>query len=86
MLVFSTQLCELLVLPLQPFSLVNSPPALSCVSKYVVQYTHKQCVRGVWGSRPQTDKHLPQNPFTGKFFQMTFCIAFYEYCITTVVT
>jgi hypothetical protein len=28
---------------------------------------------------PQTDKHLPQNPFTGQFFKMTtFCIAFCE--------
>ena len=31
------------------------------------------------GGGPQTDKHLPQSPFTCKYFQMTtFCIAFYE--------
>jgi hypothetical protein len=23
------------------------------------------------GRGPQTDKHLPQNPFAGKFFKMT---------------
>jgi hypothetical protein len=47
-----------------------------------IHYTRVQCVRGwgwVWGSGPQTDKHLPQSPFTGEFFKMTtFCIAFYE--------
>jgi hypothetical protein len=26
---------------------------------------------GVWGSGPQTDKHLPQSPFTGHFLYMT---------------
>ncbi len=31
------------------------------------------------GRGPQTDKHLPQSPFTSKFLQMTtFCVAFYE--------
>jgi hypothetical protein len=31
------------------------------------------------GRGPRTDKHLPQNPFTGKFFYMTtFYIAFYQ--------
>jgi hypothetical protein len=25
----------------------------------------------VWGSGPQTDKHLPQSPFTGRFLLMT---------------
>jgi hypothetical protein len=30
------------------------------------------------GSGPQTDKNLPQSPFAGKFFKMTFCIAFYK--------
>ncbi len=24
---------------------------------------------GVWGSGPQTDKHLPQSPFIGQFFR-----------------
>jgi hypothetical protein len=30
----------------------------------------KLCVCGGrgWGSGPQTDKHLPQSPFTGQFF------------------
>ncbi len=28
-----------------------------------------QCVKGgIWVSVPQTDKHLPQSPFTGQFF------------------
>jgi hypothetical protein len=31
------------------------------------------------GRGPQTDKHLPQSPFTGKFFYITlFGIAFYH--------
>jgi hypothetical protein len=49
------------------FSLVLLSPRPS-LCEYVVQYTRKQCVRGVWGSGTRTDKHLPQNPFTGKFF------------------
>jgi hypothetical protein len=28
---------------------------------------------GVWGSGPQTDKHLPQSPFTGHFFRWRHC-------------
>ncbi len=34
-----------------------------------ILYTRIQCVRGVWGSGPKTDKHLPQTPFKGKFFR-----------------
>jgi hypothetical protein len=34
---------------------------------YYILYTRIQCVRGGWGSGPQTDKHLPQSPFTGLF-------------------
>ncbi len=31
-----------------------------------------------------SDKHLPQSPFTGKFFPMTtFCIDFYESYLST---
>ncbi len=34
---------------------------------------------------PQTDKHLPQSPFTGKFFYITtFGIAFYQSNLSTV--
>ncbi len=65
MLVFSTQLCELL--PLSPSLWFNSPPLL-CVNKYTA-YTYTMCKGGVWGSGPQTDKHLPQSPFTGQFFR-----------------
>jgi hypothetical protein len=36
------------------------------------------------GSGPQTDKHLPESPVTGKFFLMTtFWIAFYESYLST---
>ncbi len=52
-----------------PFSLVQlSPPhPLPCIL-----YTRTQCVRGggcIWGYRLQTDKHLLQSLFTGKFFR-----------------
>ncbi len=61
MLLFSTQLDELL--PLSPSLWFNFPPfPLPCVNKYTGG-------RGFWGSRPQTDKHLPQSPFTGQFFK-----------------
>jgi hypothetical protein len=78
--VFSAQLCELL--PLSPCLWFNSPPLpLTCVNKC----TCIQCVKGgVWESGPQTDEHLPQSPFTGKFLWMTtFCIAFYESYLST---
>jgi hypothetical protein len=54
MLVFSTQLWELLPL------WFNSPPPPPCVNRYTV-YTYTVCKGGGWGSGPQTDKHLPQN-------------------------
>jgi hypothetical protein len=42
------------------------------------------CGGGVWGSGPQTDKHLPESHFTGQFVQMTtFCIAFSEFYLST---
>jgi hypothetical protein len=65
MLIFMTQLCELLPLSL---SLWFNPPPLPCVNKYTV-YTYTVCKGdGVWVSWPQTDKHLPQSPFIGQFF------------------
>jgi hypothetical protein len=70
MLVFSTQLRELL--PLLTFSLVSStpPPTIPCVNEYTV-YT-VQCARGgyvvIGGEGPQTDKHLKQSPFTSNYF------------------
>ena len=40
-----------------------------------ILYTHIQCVRGgEYGFRPQTDKHLPQSPFTGNFFKRHFAL------------
>ncbi len=38
-----------------------------------------------WGSRPQTDKHLQQSPFTGQFFSDDdiLCITFYESYLST---
>ncbi len=66
MLVFSTQLCELLVL--LPSLWFNSPPFPVWIS---ILYTRIQCVRGggcMGASGPLTDKHLPQIPFTGQFF------------------
>ncbi len=58
------------------------------MNKYTVVYTRKGtvCKGGrVWGSGPQTDKHLPQSPFTGEFFQMTtFCSALYESYLSTI--
>jgi|688.fasta_scaffold343733_1 hypothetical protein len=68
MLLFSSQLCELL--PLFPSLWFTLPT--SCVKKYTVLYARIQRVKGgIWDSRPQTDKHLPQSPFTGQVFQMT---------------
>ncbi len=62
MLVFSTQLCDLYS-PLLPQPL--SP-------------WFNSPFPSLWVSGPQTDKHLPESSFTGKYFQfMTFCIAFY---------
>jgi hypothetical protein len=42
--------------------------SLPCVNRYTV-YTYTVCKGGgVWCYGPQTDKHLPQNPFTGQPF------------------
>ncbi len=67
MLVFSTRLCELLLLsPSLWFTSPSSP--LPCVNKYTV--TRIQCVRGCGGGPgPRTDKHLPQSLFTGQFLE-----------------
>jgi hypothetical protein len=69
MLVFSTQLCELL--PSLTFSLVSSPPPypLLCVNNYTV-YRYTVCKGGMGSKEGRvtlTDKHLPQSPFTGNF-------------------
>jgi hypothetical protein len=46
------------------------------------------CKGGVWGSGPQTDKHLPQSPFRGQFFlddDILHCLlrvlSFYGLCV-----
>ncbi len=58
--------CELL--PTLTFSLIKPSP-LPCVSKCTV-YTYTVCKgEGVWGSGPQSDKHMPQSSFTGHFFR-----------------
>jgi hypothetical protein len=70
LLVFSTQLCELL--PLQPSLWFNSPPPHASLCEYTkyCKYTvlYSVAEREVWGSGPPTDKHLPQSPFTVQFF------------------
>ncbi len=54
MMVFSTQLCEML--PLEPPLWFNFPP-LPFPVRISIVYTRIQCVRkGIWGSGPQTDK------------------------------
>ncbi len=35
----------------------------------ITVYTYTVCEGTVWGSGPQTDKHLPQSPFTGQLFR-----------------
>jgi hypothetical protein len=71
----------------QTFSLVPPPPPPSLCEDCIL-YTRIQCIRGggvVWGSGPQTDKHLSQSNFTGNFFLMTtFCIAFYESYVSMI--
>jgi hypothetical protein len=62
------------------FSLVQlfPLPLTLCISILYTRMYIVQCVRGGGFSGSQTDKHLPQSPFTGKFFKMTtFCIVFY---------
>jgi hypothetical protein len=58
-------------LPCCPSPLLSgsTPPPLPYLVWISILKTSIQCVRGVWGSGPQTDKHLPQNPYTGQFFR-----------------
>ncbi len=63
------------------------PPPPSLCEKYNL-YTYTVCKvggrGGLWGSRPQTDTHLPVRPFTGKIcLDDTFCIAFYVSYLST---
>jgi hypothetical protein len=56
-----------------PSNLLSSstpPPLPVWIS---ILFTRIQCVRvgGLWGSGPQTDKHLPQSHFTCQFIYMT---------------
>ncbi len=68
-----------------PFSLVQlSPSPLPCVNKYTV-YTYTVGGEGIWGSGPQTDKHLPQSPLAGHFF-LDDDIAFHEFYLSTGLT
>ena len=57
-LVLSTQLGELL--PLSPSLWLKSPFPPPTPSPSLNKY--------IWGSGPQTYKHLPQSPFTGQCF------------------
>ncbi len=66
MLVFSTQLCELLPPNLLSGATPPPPQPLPCVNKYTVVYTYAECKEDM---EPQADMHLPQSPFTGQFFR-----------------
>jgi hypothetical protein len=73
MLLFLAQRCELLPISLSLwFTLPPTPripPSLCHCVKLYTEYTYPVCKEErVWGSGPQTDKHLPKNPFTTKFF------------------
>jgi hypothetical protein len=63
MLVFSTQLCELLPLSLL-FSVLTLPPS-------PLPFTRIQCARGggVWGSEPQTDTPAAKSLYRSIFFR-----------------
>jgi hypothetical protein len=61
MLVFSIQRCKLLSLQSSLwFNSSSLPPFYVWIS--------------IWGSGPQTYKHLPQSPFTGQFFKLHFAL------------
>ncbi len=76
-LVFSTQLCALSPVPLSPSFWFNSPPPLPCVNKYTV-YKYTVCDGGL---------RQINTPAYKTIFQMTtFCIAFYESYLSTIVT
>jgi hypothetical protein len=44
-------------------------PPIPCVNKYIVYTYTVYKGEGVWGSGPQTDKHLPQSPSKVTFFR-----------------
>ncbi len=72
------------VAPLPSLWFFSPPVPFPCVNKYTV-YTHTVCGGGYGVCGPQADKHLPQSPFTGQFFEMTtFCIVFYESFLSTL--
>jgi hypothetical protein len=68
----------------------STPSPTPWVNKYTVLYTRIQCVsEGVGGQRRggghRQIKHLPQSPFTGKFFYIRILgIAFYQSNLSTV--
>jgi hypothetical protein len=65
MLVFLTQLCELLLLSHSLW--FNSPPTpVPCVNKYT-EYMYTVCKGGGMGFRALDDKNLLQSPVTGHF-------------------
>jgi hypothetical protein len=77
-IIFSTQLCDL-YFPLLPLTFGSTPPFPVWIC---VLYT--MCKEGgIWGSGPQTDKHLPQSPFTGLFSDLLHCLlsvlSFYDW-------
>ncbi len=74
---------ELWTVALLTFSLVqlHTPASLPCVNKDIVYTCTVWKGRRVWGSGLQTDKHLPQSPFTGNFFRWRHFA--YEYYLST---
>jgi hypothetical protein len=68
------------VLPLSSSLWFNSPPLPSFPVWIGILYTHIQCVRGGggWSSESQTDKHLPQSPFTSQFFRWRHFVNFLD--------
>jgi hypothetical protein len=92
MLVFSTQLLSKYIINRQCV-VGRGRGVLSCVEDYFLQefntryqtrFKTYKIVRPLQtktyrGGGPQTDKHLPQSPFTGKLYLITtFGIAFYQ--------
>jgi hypothetical protein len=63
---YGTCFCLILFWDMSVMQKVRRRPSL-CIN---ILYTRIVCVRGgVWGSVPQTDKHLRQNPFICQFFR-----------------
>jgi hypothetical protein len=63
------------------------PPHLPMWISILYMYTRIQCVKGeeVWCFGPQTDKHLPQNPFTVHFLDddilhCLLCVLYFYEC------